>query len=213
MKSTPLHFACYARPPPESTESPDDTCDKMIEILLGNCDKSSNSHTSVPIPKVSSQNKNWVDKTDTIRNYVNMTNSSGQTALCLAAQQGLVKSVNRLLVHWSRNDENLKFEIESAIKSNNLEILKAVLEKIKPDKPSQLLHLTCKYNNNREVDADKSGRDIDNVTGFIFEFSPEEIYQANDEGYTPLLIAAHFGHYNCVKYLCKVSEKIPNAGE
>jgi ankyrin repeat protein len=157
-----------------------------------------------------------------------MTNSSGQTALCLAAQRGLVKSVKRLLVHWSPDDENWKLEIESAIKSNkleifedvlqkttsnNLEILKDVLQKIKLKKPYRFLHLACKYNNNREVDANKSGMDIDNVTKFIFEFSPEEIYQANDEGYTPLLIAAHFGYYNCVKYLCEVSEKILNGSE
>jgi ankyrin repeat protein len=138
----------------------------------------------------------------------------------MAAERGLVKSVKQLLKYYSPNGEHWKLQIESAIKSNNREIFTAIMDKIGWDKPSQILHLACKYNSNREVAACKDSMDIanvtgcDNITALIAEWSQNAIYQTDDKGYTPLLVAAHFGHYKCVKYLSeKLSAKKTNIGE
>jgi ankyrin repeat protein len=166
------------------------------------------------------QNKIEPDTTDEISLYVNRTNASGKTALCIAAEQGRVESVKRLLVHWSPDDERQKLEIESAVKLNNREILTAILDKIGLEKQPQILHLACKYNKNRDVAACKDSMDItnitgcDNITGSIAERLQSAIYQTDEKGYTPLLVAAHFGHYKCVKYLSeKLSAKKTNEGE
>jgi ankyrin repeat protein len=192
----------------------------MIELLLRNVTKSNTNHTIIAMSKFSGQNKIEPDTTDESSLYVNRTNASGQTALCRAAEKGLVKSVKQLLVHWSSDDERQKLEIESAVKSNNGEILTAILEKIGWEKQPQILHLACKYNNNRKVAACTDSMDManvtgcDNITGLIAERLQTAINQTDDNGYTPLLVAAHFGHYECVKYLSeKLSAKKTNGGE
>jgi ankyrin repeat protein len=54
----------------------------------------------------------------------------------------------------------------------------------------------------------------DNITGLIAERLQTAIYQTDENGYTPLLVAAHFGYYECVKYLSeKLSAKKTNGGE
>jgi len=220
MKMTPLHFACLALPSRQSNESKDDISAKMIELLLKNVKKSNTGHTTIEMSQPISQNKIEPDTTGRISTYVNRTNASGQTALCRAAEKGLVESVKQLLEYWSPDDERQKLEIESAVKSNNREILKAILEKIGWEKQPQILHLACKYNNNQEVAACKDSMDTanvtghDNITGLITERLQTAIDQTDDNGYTPLLVAAHFGHYECVKYLSeKLSAKKTNEGE
>ncbi|CAF1619360.1 unnamed protein product, partial [Didymodactylos carnosus] len=139
-----------------------------------------------------------------LNQYVNIKNSDGRTALTIVTKRDFLKCVIRLIELTDVSN----LSIESAIESKNPEILDKYLEKYKDsqqelgdsgihqsDNVNQksclyLLHLACRYNN--EV-----------LLTYICERKekPDQLSVKDNNGYTPILVAAKYGNDKCIKYL------------
>lgn len=106
-------------------------------------------------------------------------------------------------------NDQWKATIVSAIKSGNCQIVSPILaactHHTSLDIP--ILHLACKLNNGRPVVKRPAMTiDEDHITSFLVENLHLNVTSDyNKEGYTPVLLAAHFGFVYCIKYLLSTS--------
>lgn len=139
--------------------------------------------------------------------YVNMTNASGKFALCLAAENGGTQAM-KLLMEYSTPDASQRLlALQCAVTSNRPEILEALINSFHSNKPSKfkrLIHLVIAQNKNRSkpsVDTTKDVDDIDKITPYIITTYNSSDDDYDENGFTPLLLAAKCGNFNCFKLL------------
>lgn len=131
-----------------------------------------------------------------VKRTVNMFDADGKTALCRAIEKNYFKTVNFLL----RYADTTQWEtvLVSAVKSGNRAILITVLEVYNEYSSLHipLLHLACKLNQSQIIEYLVEDLHLNTLSNY------------NREGYTPVLLAAHFGHIDSVKYLLSTSKNI-----
>ncbi|CAF0917111.1 unnamed protein product [Didymodactylos carnosus] len=231
LNATPLHFACFS-------SRGDDECLKMIKLLFDGAKRkdyivddgptpSRTFYVVIPVDLQKQAEHEQIRQDKKQRNldqYVNMRNSDEQTALTIVTNRGFAECVKELIK--LTNESNLS--MESAIKSNNIAILDKYLEKYENSQQAlggsgihrlvnvnqksclYLLHLACKYNND-DILAHICKKDE-------LKEKPEQLSVKDDNGYTPVLVAAKYGNNKCIKYLIEnhkpdlkiMKEKIKN---
>ncbi|CAF3844759.1 unnamed protein product [Adineta steineri] len=177
----------------------DGDCVRMIEILLSAVD---------PILQRNMLFSNTIILNQLQRRYVNMQDADGKTALCRAAEKNHVEAI-KLLLSQVDNDQ-WETTLVSAVKSGNCTILNLILNACRHYSSLNIpiLHLACKLNNGRQI-VERSSTDEDCITAFLVEnLHLNTLSDYNEEGYTPVLLAAHFGFIDCVKYLLSTSKNV-----
>jgi ankyrin repeat protein len=145
-----------------------------------------------------------------------MQNSNEKTALCRAAEKNHVEAVKLLLFHVDK--DQWETTLVSAVKSCNVTILNIILDACKRHLSLNIpiLHLACKLNNGRRVSQQPLmmtealvSIDEDYITAYLVEnLNLNIVSDYNKEGYTPILLATHFGFVDCVKYLLSTSKNV-----
>lgn len=143
-----------------------------------------------------------------------MEDADGKTALCRAAEKNHIKAMKLLLSHV--DIDQLETSLVSAVKSGNCTILNIILDACNRHSSINvpILHLACKLNNDRRIAENLEtevipSTDEDHITSFLVKnLHLNTLSNYNNEGYTPVLLATHFGFVNCVKYLLSTSKNI-----
>ena len=144
-----------------------------------------------------------------------MYDGEGKTALCRAAENNHIETVIFLLPYV--DSSQWETTLVSAVKSGHRTILTTILEAyhLHSCLNIPILHLACKLNHGRRILVEQSptktelipSTDQDQVISFLVEcLHLNTISNYNKEGYTPVLLAAHFGDLDCVEYLLFTSK-------
>lgn len=146
---------------------------------------------------------------------MNIYDGEGKTALCRAAENNHTETVTFLLPYV--DDGQWETTLVSAVKSGHRTILTTILEAyhLHSCLNIPILHLACKLNHGRQILAEHSSTKTESISSIdqdqIIPFLVESLHlntisNYNTEGYTPVLLAAHFGYVDCVEYLLFTSK-------
>ena len=145
-----------------------------------------------------------------------MQDADGKTALCRAVEKNHIEAI-KLLLPYADNDL-WETTLVSAVKSGQCTSLKMILDTCNSDASIKIpiLHLACKLNCCRRIAEPLSittdslvCTEEDRITTFLVEnLHLNVLSDYNEEGYTPILLAAHFGFPDYVKYLLSTSKNV-----
>jgi hypothetical protein len=119
------------------------------------------------------------------------------------------------------DNDQLETALVSSVKSGNCTILHLILDGCNSHLSFNIpiLHLACKLNNGRRIVKLQStnasaATDEDHITAYLVEnLNLNIVSNYNNEGYTPILLAAHFRFLSCVKYLVSTSKNVEEQSE
>ncbi|CAF1175086.1 unnamed protein product, partial [Didymodactylos carnosus] len=139
--------------------------------------------------------------------YLDIQDKNGNTALCLAAEHGCEETVKFLLESNAKHDiqgKELYQPIHLASKNGNIKILDMLLKANyetphpKTKNKETPLHVACQFNRTGAVQ-------------YLIQTLKQRkglIEHLDDKDYTPLLTAAYYDHYDCVRTLIKNGAKM-----
>ncbi|CAF2042757.1 unnamed protein product [Rotaria magnacalcarata] len=130
---------------------------------------------------------------DYLQSYLEIENKERKTALSVACEYGNINLVRILLIYGASIRNYMP--IHMAVRSGNVDIVQLLLQYQVPLTSTNIyaetpLHIACKFNR------------ID-VLQILINYQNENVdLEVRDyQGYTPLLTASYFDHYDCIRML------------
>ncbi|CAF0981259.1 unnamed protein product [Didymodactylos carnosus] len=208
QNGTSLHFVCRF----VDTDAQNNVSENIVQLLIDSgaqVDAVDKNYCTPLHYCLQQQLNNSINmKSATVQEYIEMQDKNNNTALCLAAEHGCEETVKILLKNKAqRNARGKEFyqPIHLAAKSGNVRVLEILLDdasmnvqklSVKSNKETPL-HVACQYNRTGAVQ-----HLIQSLTQNKTRIS-DHIEHADNKDYTPLLTAAYYDHFDCVKTLVK----------
>ncbi|CAF2069611.1 unnamed protein product [Rotaria magnacalcarata] len=130
---------------------------------------------------------------DYLQSYLEIENKERKTALSVACEYGNINLVRILLIYGASIRNYMP--IHMAVRSGNVDIVQLLLQYQVPLTSTNIyaetpLHIACKFNR------------ID-VLQILINYQNEnfDLEVRDYQGYTPLLTASYFDHYDCIRML------------